>query len=90
MEAKPSTEPERLTIGDEVVYCKRHWAWKKGEVHIISEITRTQGTIQYATNRGAWFTREEFKFLRPFSKKSLTELAEMDDDDVEEIDDDEC
>lgn len=88
MAVKPSTEkpavspePERLTIGDEVIYRKKgHWLWKKGERHVISEITLVQGTIEYATNRGAWFERDDFTFLKPYSAESMKELEESDED----------
>lgn len=61
-------------LGDVVEFVGKDRFWKKGERHIIHDVTIDTGSLQYSTNQGAWFSHNEFKLLEPCSAKSLRAL----------------
>jgi len=63
----------RYHIGDVVEYVGTD-IWSKR--HIIHEISHHEGDLSpvYSTNKGAWFTGEDFKLIRRANKKSLRKL----------------
>ena len=78
---------KNFSIGDVVEYVGPPRHWTKGDVHIIAECQRYSGTTQYATNRGAWFTNDDFELIRKADEASFAQLeADLDDemDDEEE------
>jgi hypothetical protein len=78
--------PLVLCVGDTVKYVGKDGAFRHNSRHIIqlSEISQ-EGEVEYATNHGAWFSREDFELVAPATPESLLEGAPNDDDESEEL-----
>lgn len=64
-----------FSIGDIVSYKGEDSFWKKGEIHIIYEACYLgNGELDFSTNKGAWFSQNDFDLVEKASKKSFKQL----------------
>lgn len=68
------SDPVVLTTGDRVLY-KGDREWADGSHIIYKPLLNEDATVEYSTNRGAWFVREEFQFVSGSDQESLAELC---------------
>ncbi len=66
-----------FAVGDTVRYIgAASFVREHGEIHIISEAHfRNRTTPSYATNRGAWFTNDDFELVEKATLASFKQLA---------------
>jgi hypothetical protein len=81
-------EAKRFHPGDTVRYTGvkgERPVWEIGNVHIIATVEVNGGGIDISTNRGAWFSPEEFELVAVATNESLAQVSkELEDGDDDE------
>jgi len=73
--------------GDVVKYVGKDTTfWRSGKEHIIYESSYMgDGIFEYSTNRGAWFSHNDFELVRRADKESLAQLDKDLEDELGEV-----
>ena len=75
---------QKFFTGDVVNYVGKSRTWLGSGVHIIHKTDYlVKGIFEYSTNRGAWFSKNDFELVR---KADVASFKELDSDLSEERD----